>query len=268
MAVVLDIDLDYFVKAQAHTSFSVKTRLSEDEYSHLVWKKDDVIDYIENHLGLSKKKKVLGRFIQGHNESLYFWEELMQEHKLETPFEVIHVDSHADLGLGQTSHAFLQGAFLRFPVEIRRKIRNTNDGMGITIGDYLLWAIGYQMISKITYCANPFISPEKQMDICWTTLKDFKEEYSNGKDIFHDIIQLKHNPNCDIALLLDDSYEKIYLEGCTIFEPEVPLTVIPTIKDVKFDGNFDYITVAKSPNYTPASADYILDILKEYMIEI
>ena len=46
------------------------------------------------------------------------------------------------------------------------------------------------------------------------------------------------------------------------------LLIIPKIEDVKFDGKFDYAVMAQSPNYTPASADFILDIFREYIEEI
>ena len=64
-----------------------------------------------------------------------------------------------------------------------------------------------------------------------------------------------------------DAYKKKYLEGA-IKDPEVELLIIPTIEDVEFDGNFDYAVMAQSPNYTPASADFILDIFREYIEEI
>ena len=46
------------------------------------------------------------------------------------------------------------------------------------------------------------------------------------------------------------------------------LLIIPTIDDVKFAGDFDYVLMAQSPNYTPASADFIIDIFREYIEEI
>ena len=49
---------------------------------------------------------------------------------------------------------------------------------------------------------------------------------------------------------------------------QVELLIIPTIEDVKFDGKFDYAVMAQSPNYTPVSADFILDIFREYIEEI
>lgn len=58
-----------------------------------------------------------------------------------------------------------------------------------------------------------------------------------------------------------------YLEGA-IKDPEVELRIIPTIADVNYDGEFDLVVLAQSPNYTPASADFLIDIFKEYIVEI
>lgn len=60
---------------------------------------------------------------------------------------------------------------------------------------------------------------------------------------------------------------KKYLDGA-IKDPVVELLIIPTIADVNFDGDFDYAVIAQSPNYTPTSADFILDIFREYIEEI
>ena len=52
-------------------------------------------------------------------------------------------------------------------------------------------------------------------------------------------------------------------------EPTVPFWIIPTIEDVRYRGSdFDFVLMAQSPNYTPASADYIVGVFKEYIIEI
>ena len=44
--------------------------------------------------------------------------------------------------------------------------------------------------------------------------------------------------------------------------------IIPSIQDVKYDGDFDFVVLAQSPNYTPTSADFIMDIVREYIVEI
>ena len=261
---LLDLDMDYFMVHIACIPFSVSDRLDEDNYGDTVWSEERVRNFLENNLGLSKKNKIPGRVVVGHNESLFFWEELLEQGKLTDPFEVVHVDSHADLGLGCSSSDFLQSAFLTLPVETRRRIRDDDEGVGISIGDYLLWAVAYKMISQITYCANP--NGDKN-DYVWDTLKDFKEDMIWDKPISN-YIQLKYNSQMEWPKYNDSKeYKKKYMLGA-IKDPEVELKIIPTIEDVKFQGDFDYAVIAQSPNYTPASADFILDIFREYIVEI
>ncbi len=216
---------------------------------------------------MSKNHRIPGRIVCGHNEALFFWEALISKGKLSDPFEVIHVDSHADLGLGDGSGDFLQSMFLSLPIDTRRKIRNyefCDDIKGISIGDYLLWAIAYRLVSSVTYCANP--NGDKN-DYLWDTLKDFHEEYIWDKPI-RNTIQLKFNRLMDMPRYnSSDAYKKRYLDGA-IKDPEVELLIIPTVEDVKFAGDFDYAVMAQSPNYTPASADFIMDIFREYIEEI
>ncbi len=264
---ILDLDMDYFMTEIANTPFSFKERLDEEYYGNSVWSADKVREFLEKNLGLSKLHKIPGRIVCGHNESLFFWEELIESGKLKAPFDVIHVDSHADLGLGCPSGNFLQSTFLTLPIETRRRIRDYEfNGRieGISIGDYLLWAIAYRMISSVIYCANP--NGEKN-DYLWDTLKDFHEEYIWDKPI-RNYIQLKFNAEMKMPKYNSPSYyKKKYLAGA-IKDPEVEILIIPTIENVKFLGDFDYAVLAQSPNYTPASADFIIDIFKEYIEEI
>lgn len=264
---VLDLDMDYFMTEIAHTQFSCTERLEENFYGESVWKADKVRSFLEYNLGLSKEYKIPGRIVQGHNESLFFWKKLIIDKKLSDPFDVVHVDSHADLGLGDASWNFLQSEFLTLSVDSRRKISEyefCNKTKRISIGDYLLWAVAYKMVSSITYCANPY---GDKNDYVLDTLKDFHEEYIADKPV-KNYIQLKYNKTMEMpSYYSSNEYKKKYLEGA-IKDPEVELLIIPTIEDVKFDGNFDYAVMAQSPNYTPASADFILDIFREYIEEI
>ena len=261
---VLDLDLDYFnERYDTGIKDSVQERLPEEYYGGSVWSERRVRRFLEDNLGLSKIKKIKGRIVKHHNESLLFWENLIAEGKLSDPFEVVHIDSHADLGCGYDSQYFLQSAFLTLPKETRRKIRTTDQGKPIGIGDYLLWGIAYQMISKITYCANP--NSDKN-DYCRETLKDFHEEKSSTQ-IVTNYIQLKYNPNMEIPHFTDDIAKKEYLEGAQT-DSEVELRIIPTEGQVKYYGDFDYAVLSQSPNYTPASADYIIEIFKEYIEEM
>lgn len=266
---VLDLDMDYFLECvPSGIGESQIYRLPEQDYAHEVWDNKRIRYFFEKNLGLSKSNKINGRIIVGHNEAITFWKELIKKGRLITPFEVVHIDSHADLGLGYSSWKYILNTLLQYPVEDRPQHNQYRDCFGKMsqegIGDYLLFAIAYRWISKLTYCANP--NGDKN-DYLWDILKDLHE---NGiwDDPVENPIQLVYNPNMDFPSYNDSVDDKKKYLDAGIKEPEVPMTIIPTVKDVQFSGDFDFALLAQSPNYTPASADFIMDIFREYIEEI
>ena len=265
---ILDLDMDYFMDQVATFVSDTSTeRLPEEHYGEYVWEEDRVRNFIENNLGLSRDRKIKGRVVVGHNEALFFWKELIKNGDLTTPFEVIHVDSHADLGLGYSSWEYILETLLQYSI-LERPMHNqyidcfgkvTREG----IGDYLLFAIAYGWISKLTYCANP--KGEKN-DYVYVILKNFHENYIWDKPV-ENIIQLVYNPKMEIPEYDDSEKIKTDYFETGIRDPEVPMLIIPTIEDVKYSGDFDFAVLAQSPNYTPASTDFVMDIFREYIDE-
>lgn len=111
---VLDLDMDYFMTEIASTPFSCEERLDEEYYGDSVWTEEEVRQFLEQNLRLSKNHKIPGRIVTGHNEALIFWKELINSKMLSDPFDVVHVDSHADLGLGGAAWSFYKNRFLHF----------------------------------------------------------------------------------------------------------------------------------------------------------
>ena len=143
---ILDLDMDYFMTEVAHdVPETSEERLEEEYYAEAVWDRKRVVDFIENNLGLSKTKKIPGRIVIGHNGALFFWKELINTGRLVVPFEVIHVDSHADLGLGTDSPTFIRKHLLKWPVEERPGHSQHTNCFGRDcaegIADYLLFII-------------------------------------------------------------------------------------------------------------------------------
>ena len=252
----------------ANVPDSVHERLSDDEHREFVWSEARVRSFLESNLGLSTDRKIPGRIVVGHNEALQFWKELIGTEDLTVPFEVVHVDSHADLGLGYNSWIYILDELLSYPVRERPQHNTYVDcfdrSRQESIGDYLLFAIAYRWISKLTYCANPNGSKN---DYLWDILKDYEEEMI-WDDPVENAIQMLHNPDMDFPDYSDDEDVKTEYIRNSIKEPEVPFTIIPTIEAVCYKGNFDYVVMAQSPNYTPACADFIMDIVREYITEI
>lgn len=265
---ILDIDMDYFMtKIAISVPESTSERLSEEYYGDCVWSEDSIRCFLENNIGLSKNKKIKGRIVTGHNEAIPFWKELIEKNELTVPFEVIHVDSHADLGLGYSSWTYILNFLLQYPVHerpIHNRYVDLNGGIREEgIGDYLLFAVAYRWISRLTYCANPY---GDKNDYILDTLKDFSEEYIWDEPV-ENIIQLVYNPEMDFPSYDSTDKEKSEYLAAGVKEPEVPMLIIPTVKDVNFNDDFDFIVFAQSPNYTPASADFVIDIFREYIDE-
>lgn len=254
---ILDIDMDYFLVHPVAFIPDSSTQRVEDE-DCIPWNKNDVIDFLDNNLGL-KGKKIKGKIITNHNEALYYWRDLINNGELETPFEVVHVDSHGDLGLGYPSWTFIFDTLLGRLVEERIDIEHYYKYFDVyykpKIGDYLLYVIAFRWLSKLTYVSNPKCDGD---DYVWMILKDWIEP--NNK------IQLPHNPNIPVINTYTQEEKDKYLSSA-IFEPEVDFEIIRTIEGVSYDGDFDYLTFCISPNYTPASADFIFDIIKNYIKE-
>lgn len=255
---ILDIDMDYFVNPVVNNiSENSEKRLDSEIFS--VWDKEEIIRFLEDNLKLSKDKRIKGRIITHHNEALYYWKDLIYAEEINIPFEVVHIDSHADLGLGYNSWVFIFEKLLGIEVANRDKIENYdkmfNSFCKPGIGDYLLYAIAFRWISKLKYICNPTGDGD---DVHPYIMKNL--EYDAEK------IQLSSN-KINKATDLNDEYNwDNYLEN-SILEPEVDFKIVKKVIDVKYEGDFDRITFCISPNYTPQSADFIIDIIKNYIIE-
>lgn len=243
---ILDIDLDFFLSGIAHFVSDNEERLNDDYYKP--WDEESVRQFLEKNCGLSRLKPVKGRLIQHHDEAYYFWRELITHNKLKVPFEVVHVDAHADLGLGDASWVYILSDLLRLPPEERINPKTTGID-GLSYGNYLAFAIANRWVRQLTFVLHP----EWDNDLPFSILKDFSDR-SNA-------IQLKLYNRDDVNV------DKIRKAIPLAVEPEVPLHMV---KGSEFQSNepFSYVVLCQSPGYTPASADKLLNVIAEYIDQI
>ncbi len=254
---VLDIDLDYFLDCPVSgDEISKGTRVTSSECVKSVWDKIRVRNFFEKQLGLSKDRKIKGRVFVNHHEALYFWEELIGAEMLTFPFSVVHIDSHPDLGFGELAKCVVLEDVIFRPMEYR-KPRYCDDCevdgyyCNIGIGNYLLYGIGFRWFSEIDFCANPNC-----------------DYGAIPSDIFIGEIPEKLLKPTTFPMCLTAKKSDCLLRGIVPKEPYVPLRIIPTFDEVKYCGDFDFVSIAQSPEYTPENADFILDIFREYIDEI
>lgn len=252
---VLDIDMDFFLDSKPSKA---ESRLSEDYYK--VWSKEDIIDFLENKLGLDKNNKINGRIFNYHNESYEFWKEKIISSELITPFTVVHIDSHMDLGLGFPSWVQILDNILATDYQNRQTYMENNKIIP-NEGDYLLYAISLRWINKLIHVPN--INDRDKNDY----LLYIKEKCSDASSN----IELVHN-----KLLSATTFNTIwnnpeelnkYYSNCK-FEPKVAFDIVDFKDNLDLDNDYKFITFAISPNYTPSNADFIIDIMREYIDEV
>ena len=240
---ILDLDLDFFISDIAYLISDDGSRLDDNYYKP--WNEKETRAFLEERCALSKSSPIKGRVIKHHDEAFFFWRELINQGCLETPFEVVHVDAHADLGLGDASWAYILGDLLRLPPGERVNPKTVGiDGLGF--GNYLAFSIACRWISHLTFVLHP----EWDNDLPFSLLKDFDD--SNGA------IQLKLFDKKDIDV------DKTRKASPLSVEPEVPLKLQEHKEYITRDP-FDYIVLCQSPGYTPSSADKLLRVIEEYI---
>lgn len=244
---ILDIDLDFFQDDVAHFVSDYGDRL-ETGYT-FAWKKERVVRYLEENLGLSKANKIKGRIVDHHDEAFYFWRELIQNNLLISPFEVIHVDAHADLGFGDLGWKYIMTEYLYLSEEEKAYPENIDIDkfMKISCGNYLLYAIANGWIESLTYVIHPK----------WG--QDLQGILFKNRDINSGAIQLrKFNRGDNIDFWKFGDYKPV------AYEKEVKFAGILDEKYINKD-KVDFVVLSISPGYTMKETDFIIDIIKEYI---
>lgn len=155
---ILDLDMDFFLNEIATNKPFDGIRLSSEEY--IPWKKEDVEHFLENNCGLNKKRKVKGQIFDEHMEVFAFLYNRIQLQQLNKPFEIVHIDAHADLGLGfgDTSWLYIFNEFLSKTISERENIIKYNSNLKLTnrlnSGNYLLYIIACEWLCKLTYITH------------------------------------------------------------------------------------------------------------------
>lgn len=247
--IVLDIDLDFFLD-DIRYSKSSKRRLKEKKYHP--WSEDEVREFLEEKCGLSQTKKIPGRIVEDHDGAFLFWRELIEKEELKIPFEVIHVDAHADLGLGDNSWKYIMGEILHQPVE-RRWYPKENARSSLNPANYLAFAIACRWISRLTFVIHPLW----RYDLVTYYFKDY---YVPTGQLQFKIYDKKR---------LNRKYKKKFYE--TTPDALEPLIVpLDRIRLWKFKNQkpISLIILSQSPGFTPKSADVLIPVIQEYIEEI
>jgi UPF0489 domain len=209
------------------------------------WTEAEIRAFLEKQCHLNTSHRIPGRFVVLHDEAFDFWKELVAKHR--TQIDLVHVDAHADLGLGDASWLNIITQVLHLPVEQRadplRGSRNLNPG------SYVAYALAARWIASMIYVHHPHFG------------NDIPRMYFENND-----------PSVSGRLQLK-AYSKDFKPGldyppavnkATSFEPIVPLKQVP-IAQFEADKPFQYALLAQSPGFTPPTSDALIAVFRDYI---
>ena len=241
---ILDIDLDFFVEGAAHWRESTDDRLDAAEFPP--WPRERALSFLEERCKLDRP--LPGFVVEHHGEMFTRWRSAIDEAILTPPFEVTHIDAHADLGLGDNGYVYLMTSLLFEPPEERR-VPQTGDG-GLADGNWLIYAIACRWLAALTYVLNTESGPPG--DILTYVMEGFDP---GGR---HIELPAMHKRELD---KLPFGEPEVHHR-----EPKVPFTWMPWPAFTAPDP-FDVVCLARSPGFTPRESDPLFDEIRERFID-
>ena len=242
---MLDIDMDFFINDIAHWTDDYE-RL-DDEY-YYPWDEERFRYFLENKCLLSKDNPTSGRIIKHHDGAFHFWKQLINQGRVHVPFEVTHIDAHSDTGLGDANWLYIMEELAHYPMDQRIHVL---DHERVNFTNYLAFVMACGWMNKVDFVLHP----EWSNDLSWIHLKDYDDNsgafqikaYNKSSEIMYRVERLPKIPPISV-------------------DPEIPYSLIDGNAFMS-TGHYDYVVFCQSPGYTPASADFMLNVIKEYIKE-
>ncbi len=231
---VLDLDMDFFLTAPCPLA---QYGERPDEACAQAYSDEEVIRFLEEQCGLSREHPIPGAIFDTHDKALDFWRSRLEEGSLKAPFEVVHVDTHSDLAFGPPGTGYVMNVVLSRPPAQRTAFDSYRAGRELDEANYLLFALAFRWINRLSYVRNP----------------------KSHQDIPGQILDSEGN-------IFLRSFVSSMMEGANGREPVIPFTVYDDYRTFS-QSEYDFVTMAQSPRYAPASADRIMALLRPYIIE-
>lgn len=236
---ILNIDLDFFLNEIAIEK-SVDERLDSEEF--IPWEEDDFRSFLENRCGLSIINKIRGKIITYHDEALSIFSNLFEENS-NNQMLLTHIDAHTDLKAGYPNAGlkYLLQELNNIAIEERA---TAIDHSHIGPANYLSFAISLNLFSEITFVHH------SKFDYDDMPVSFFKDS----------------NPNSGYIEMKGYDVSDQILKNPINIDQSIPFHIL-SMDAYTFTESYDYLIFCKSPGYTPETADFLIDIVTEYLID-
>lgn len=242
---VLDLDLDFFLSPYEGLNAHPR-RLSREKF--IPWTEDAVRDFLETQCLLDRTAPKPGRFIIEHIDAFWCWRDLLANGILVSPFSLVHVDAHADLGCGGPCFKYLHGELLHLPVNQRATPKTTFGG--IHSSNFISFALACRWLTKVDFVFNKDTPLDDQLPN-WAF---------HNWDVASNILELKQM-DPDSLKWFDQQPRAIGSE------PAIPCE-IHCEDSYRATHEFDFVILAQSPGYTPETSDALISVIREYIRDL
>ena len=237
----LDIDLDAFLSSVAFYR-NGGGRLVPEAYQP--WTEARMRDFLERQCGLSRDHPIPGWFVEEHDGAFDVMRALVGDAC--RPLEVVHVDAHADLGMGDPSWVQLI-EHVALPLADQRDPKRGDHAL--SLGS----SLAADFISALTY-----VHPARRG-------KDLTAIHFRDGDIESGYIEMKAFTRPDLPA---DGASPDYWRLVKL-APNLALAPVPfamaTLDDFAATAPFNIGLLCHSPSYTPATADALIPIVGVYI---
>ena len=250
---VLDIDLDFFMYPIPLPDPDAVTsgRRYGGKDTERIWTKTEVASFLADQCNLGSSKKPLGRLVTTHDQAFDVWREWVQSSKIRVPFDVVHVDGHADLGgVPDGAVTELLKALPELSLEQRLNFRRGYAQRGLTEANYLVFAIACRWLNSLTY-----VNSVNRDTGHFSDPRDVHHKLFSQYSIDSGTIQLSHQP---------DGFGDPW-PGSE--EPEVPFLRIAGDSRFRLERPVTHMIVCQSPSYTTTSMNALLPVLTAPFVE-
>ena len=233
---VLDLDLDFFLTDCCPLALPGERPASSCASP---WTEEAVVSYLEDHLGLRTDAPIPGMIKETHDGALRFWQERMRAGALIKPFSVVHIDAHADLGIGKPGPGYVLNNVLGIPPAVRDDLDRYYSLKQLDEANYLLFALAFRWIDSLTLVRQPYSRPD---------LPPFVR---------------RAGETC-LPIRLESFVSRLF-EASYGAEPSIPLAIHDDPFSYRVQEPFCCAFVAHSPRYAPKESDALLPVIGRYL---
>lgn len=245
---VLDIDLDYFQLGIVIGNQSDERPSAED---YPPWAPERVAAFLEARCGLTSVRKLQGHRVESHDQVFDLWRDQIRAGELAWPFDVVHVDAHADLSVGNPGWHHVCTDLLYADPEERCVAGRPS---ALNEGNYLLFAVACRWVRALTYVYHPEVSMLDELP------SDLMSVLFRDRDRHSGLIELP-------CFATEDKDRDDLAEGGAAAirrEPPVPIRLVAG-SALETPGPFDFAYLSISPSYTSAAAEDLIEVIAEYI---